>query len=591
MAAPGDEVGGDAPVGGCLQFLLDYRTFDHYNECVPEDATVSSCAGRPCATCADAPPEPAGTLMSDELRILMTSPLDVPDTVDALLKRGTQLWPDRTFIILEDGTEWTWRRCLDEAMGAAHALASNGVGRGARVMLLLPNGAGWLRAWWGTALLGGVVASVNPAYKGQMLEDVIDTIDPTVIVAGTEQADRIGAGRRALLLTPESLITEAREFPQPSPLPLPSDTHCLLMTSGTTGPSKASVTTHKYVCHLAAWLVDGCGLDSSDVFLADMPWFHLSAFAPAVQMMRVGGKIAVRSAPAMTKYWQTAKILGSTFGIAPGTVAQFLLSQPAAPSDRDHDMRFLLSAPLPPDPAAFSARFGLTGLCTAYGSTEANLVVVNTLDTPPRPGSCGKRREGFEIRIVDQHDYEVEPGEVGELIVRADEPWTQSQGYFRNPEASARLTRNGWIHTGDALRVDDEGYYYFHDRYKDGLRRRGENISSFEVEREVLAHADVQDVACVAYPGDYGGDDEVKVFIVAVEGAAIEFPDLLKFLTDRMTYFMVPRYFEVIDELPKTPTQRVQKHILRERGNTDNTWDREAEGFKITRDGLVGTGG
>ncbi len=522
----------------------------------------------------------------------MTTPIGIPDTVDGLLRRGAELWPERTFIILEDGTEWTWRRCLDEAIGAAHALMSNGVGHGDRVMLLLPNGANWLRTWWGTTLLGGSIASVNPAYKGQMLENVTETIDPTVIVAGGEQVGRIGVAHKSRVMRPETLINRVETLPSPSVLsPRPHDTHCLLMTSGTTGPSKASVTTHKYVCHLAGWLVDGCGLDSSDVFLADMPWFHLSAFAPAMQMMRVGGKIVVRSAPTMTNYWPTAKALGTTFGIAPGTVAQFLLSQPEAPSDRDHQMRFLLSAPLPPDPAAFCARFGLSGLCTAYGSTEANLVVVNTLGTPPRPGSCGKRRKGFEIRIVDENDYEVSPGRVGELIVRADEPWIQSQGYFRNPEASERLTRNGWIHTGDALWVDDDGYYYFHDRYKDGLRRRGENISSFEVEREVLAHPDVQDVACVAHPGDYGGDDEVKVFIVLVQGADIEFPVLLRFLTDRMTYFMVPRYFELVDELPKTPTQRVQKHLLRERGNTDKTWDREAEGFKITRDGLVGAEG
>jgi carnitine-CoA ligase len=511
---------------------------------------------------------------------------DTPQTIDALLRRGATLWPDRVFIILEDGTTWTWGQCLSEASRAAQVLAAHGVTRGDRVMLLLPNGAAWLRTWWGAALLGAVMASVNPAYKGQLLTDVCDTIGPRAIVADADLAERLNDRERRLLVAPADLTGGHPMIAEVTEPPRPSDTHCLLMTSGTTGPSKASITTHAYVCDLAAWLVEGSGLDENDVFLADMPWFHLSAFAPAVQMMRVGGKIAVRAAPSMTSYWRTARELGTTFAIAPGTVAQFLESQPPSDADRDHRMRFLLCAPLPRDPEAFIGRFGLQGLCTAYGSTEANLVVTNSLLTAIRAGSCGKGRSGFQIRIVDDQDHQVPLGEVGELIVRADRPWVQSQGYLGNPEATVRAARNGWIHTGDALRVDDDGYYYFHDRYKDGLRRRGENISSFEVEREVLAYPDVAEAACVAHPGEFGGDDEVKVFVVAVPGATIDFAALLKFLVDRMTYFMVPRYFELLDELPKTPTQRVQKYELRQRGNTAVTWDREAEGYRIGRNGL-----
>lgn len=495
-----------------------------------------------------------------------------PSTIPDLLRHGARDWPDRTLVRFEDGSSWTWSEALDAAAQAASALADTGVRRGDRVLILLPNGPGWLRAWWGTALLGGVIAPVNPAYRGQLLTDVCDTIDAAIVVAEQEVAARLPADQA--WLHPARLAGCRNEVTVLDPPARLSDVHCLLMTSGTTGPSKASISTHAFVCDFAAWLVDAAGLDAHDVFQADLPWFHLSALAPAVQMMRLGGSFVVRSAPAMANYWQTAKALGTTFAVAPGTIAQFLESRPVSAGDRDHGIRFLLSSPLPSDPAGFVKRFGLAGLATAYGSTEANLVITNTLTQPIRPGHCGTLRPGFEIRIVDDDDREVPTGTVGELIVRADQPWVQSMGYFRQPESTVTAWRNGWFHTGDALSVAADGYYRFHDRYKDVLRRRGENISSFEVEREVLAFPGVAEAACVAHSGQYNGDDEVKVFIVAQSGATVDLPALLEFLGDRMTGFMTPRYLELIDVLPKTPTQRVRKHVLRARGNSTDTFDR-----------------
>jgi crotonobetaine/carnitine-CoA ligase len=232
----------------------------------------------------------------------------------------------------------------------------------------------------------------------------------------------------------------------------------------------------------------------------------------------------------------------------------------------------------------------LAGLCTAYGSTESSIPLIQALDTPTRVGSCGKQRRGFQVRLVDEHDREVATGEIGELIVRSDRPWLLSQGYVGDPAATVRAWRNGWFHTGDALRADDDGYLHFHDRYKDVLRRRGENISSFEVERDVAAFPGIAEVACVAEPGEFGGDDEVKVFVVTDPGVELDRGRLVEFLCDRMTYFMVPRYIEVVDELPKTPSLRVRKHLLRERGNSPATWDRVREGYHVTRAGLERTG-
>jgi crotonobetaine/carnitine-CoA ligase len=512
-------------------------------------------------------------------------------TIHGLLREGAANWPDRLLVQLHDGDRWTWAQALREGARAANALAARGVQRNDRVMMPLPNGPTWLRAWWGATLLGAVVVPVNPMLRGRTLADICERVSPAAVVAEDKMAALLPAAVLPLRVTPDELTAGAEGIPELDPLPAPWDTHCLLMTSGTTGPSKASVTTHAYAATLVAFIVERCGVGPDDVFQADMPWFHLSSFAPAIQMMRVGGTIMLRSAPAMTSYWQTAKDLGSTFAIAPGTVAAFLASQPGSPADRDHSLRFMLCSPLPPDPDGYVQRFGLSGLVTAYGSTEANLVTTTTLDEPYRAGSCGTARPGFEIRIVDEHDLPVPRGEVGELVVRADRPWLQTQGYFERPEATVRLLRNGWVHTGDALRIDEDGYFFFHDRYKDALRRRGENISSFEVERDVATHPGVAEVACVAHPSEVSGDDEVKVFIVAAEGATIDFPELLAHLVERMAHYTVPRYYELIDALPKTPTQRVQKHLLRAKGDSVHTWDREAAGYHVTRTGLLVSAG
>ena len=509
-------------------------------------------------------------------------------TIYSLLRDGAARWPDRVLVRLEDGEDWTWARALREGARAADALGRRGVGRDDRVMLLLPNGATWLRAWWGATLLGAVVVPANPNLRGILLSDICELVDPAAIVAEEAEAQLLPGSHTGLRVTPAELTApDVDEIAELDPPPAPWDIHCMLMTSGTTGPSKASLTTHAYVIGFLDWYLDDCGLGPGDVFQADMPWFHLSSFGPAVQMMRVGGTIALRTKPAMTGYWTTAKELGSTFAVLPGTVSQFLAAQPPSAADRDHSFRFVHCSPLPADPDGFIERFGLSGLVTAYGSSEANLPVVAGLAVPQRAGTCGKVRDGFEVRIVDEHDREVPPGEVGELIARTDAPWLQTQGYFGRPEDTVRLLRNGWVHTGDAVRADADGYLYFHDRYKDALRRRGENISSFEVERAVAAHPAVVEVACVAHPDDYGSDDEVKVFLVA--GGDLDFEELLRFLADQMPRHMVPRYYELIAELPKTPTARVQKHLLRAKGNSAATWDREAAGYRLTRDGLTRT--
>jgi crotonobetaine/carnitine-CoA ligase len=204
-------------------------------------------------------------------------------------------------------------------------------------------------------------------------------------------------------------------------------------------------------------------------------------------------------------------------------------------------------------------------------------------------GTCGRPRPGVEARVVDEHDIECAPDEIGELILRTSRPWEITQGYFRDPEATVRAWRNGWFHTGDAFRRDADGNFFFVDRRKDAIRRRGENISSFEVESEASAHAAVQDAAAIPVPSEFG-EDEVMLVLTLVPGANIDPLELLRFLEPRMAHFMLPRYIRVIAAMPKTPTSKIEKHRLRAEGVTVDTWDREAHGVTVRGGALRVTG-
>jgi crotonobetaine/carnitine-CoA ligase len=204
-------------------------------------------------------------------------------------------------------------------------------------------------------------------------------------------------------------------------------------------------------------------------------------------------------------------------------------------------------------------------------------------------GSCGRPNTPYESRLVDEHDIEVPAGTPGELVVRSSEPWCLTTGYYNDPEATTRAWRNGWFHTGDQLRMDADGNYYFLDRVKDSLRRRGENISSFEVERGAGGFPGIEEVACVAAAPDaaIGEGDEVKLWIQPKPGAEIDLLSLARFLEEKLPHYMVPRFYELIDVLPKTPSMRVRKFELRTRGNSPATWDLQANGFRVTRKGLI----
>lgn len=515
-------------------------------------------------------------------------PLDpVRETIPGLLRRGADLWPDRLFATLTDDSTWTRAQALAEAEATAARFASFGVGMNDRVGIMMPNNADWLRCWWGLSLIGALMVPFNPTLRGNILAGMLDTTDPKFVVMMRGTEEQLDPKHRDRALFVDDLMARPADPITKWPEIHPGHPIGIMMTSGTTGPSKGSLMPNRQLALQSGWMIEMAGVGEDDVFLADMPLFHLSGTSPITTTMAAGGRFVLRTAPSGSTYWETARDLGATWSYLVGTMANFLMARPPSPAEKEHKLRFVLSSPIPNNVEEYKERFNIGGIGSSYGMSEIGIVVVQSPFDPWKANSAGRLRKGFDIRIVDADGNDVPDGTPGELLCRPLEPFRMSLGYFGNEEASRQCWEGEYFKTGDVLIRDSDGYFFFQDRAKDALRRRGENISSFEVERDVQSHPDIEEAACVAHPSDFGADDEVKVFCVLREGVDIDWEEVVHFLARCMPYYTVPRYFEPIDALPKTPTNRVQKHLLRARGNGPDAWDREAHGLIIGRDGKV----
>jgi crotonobetaine/carnitine-CoA ligase len=517
----------------------------------------------------------------------------MPDIVPirTVLERNAADSPDRTAVTFEDESPWTFADALSNGYGAAEVLQRHGTRQGDCVGFLLPNGSAILRAWWGAECLGAVAVPANPIWKGEFLRQALLrasvkflVVDPklrAVAEASLDEADGIR-------IIDASGLTAARGDEAPSldrPIEL-WDLHHVQFTSGTTGVSKAAAGSHLQFQLTGNWYTSAIEARPEDIFLCDLPLFHLGCLAIAGAAIAEGAGLAVRRAPSLTSYWRVAHETNATFVLLLSTMPNFLMQQPPGPYDRDHRVRVTHLCPLPADVPGFQNRFAIAEIVTAYGSSECSTPLTQVPGRPLVDGSCGRQRDPYILRIVDENDNEVPVGTSGELVIRSDVPWSLSTEYLGNAEASVRLWRNGWLHTGDRMRLDSGGNFFFVDRMTDSIRRRGENISSVEVESLVQGYPGVLDVACVAVPDDDGVEDEVKVWLLIAEDQTIDFMKLVQYLVETMPYYMVPRYYEAVAEFPKTPSNRVMKSQLRARPN-GSSWDIQADGrMKITRRGL-----
>jgi crotonobetaine/carnitine-CoA ligase len=351
----------------------------------------------------------------------------------------------------------------------------------------------------------------------------------------------------------------------------------IIYTSGTTGPSKGVLVSYLHLFSAAGpetWPF----VTEEDRFLINGPMFHVLGMGPMYCLLARGGSLAIVDRFDTATFWESVRRTGATSAFLLGVMATFLEKAPETERDADNPLRLVLMVPLGDGAERFAKRFGLD-VYTIFNMTEISTPIVSE-PNPKVAGTCGKVREGVEVRLVDANDCEVERGRVGEMIIRTDRPWAMNSGYYGNPEATAKAWRNGWFHTGDAFMQDEAGNFFFVDRIKDTIRRRGENISSFEVEVEVLAHPDVNEAAAVGVPSEYG-EDEVMVVVAPVQGREIDPGALFEFLRDRLAYFMLPRYIRILPQLPKTPTEKVRKVELREQGAGADAWDREAAGVSV----------
>ena len=512
-----------------------------------------------------------------------------------ILEKFAASQPDKVFARFADGSQWTYRQTLEITRRTAAGLQALGVRQGDNVHSWLPNGPDAIRVWFGLNYLGAVYVPINLSYRGRMLEHAIRLSGARLMIAHGALVDRLGEIDRSQLtdlvvLGPEAApvagltkhpadrLAPATDAPVAPERPvMPWDLQSIIYTSGTTGPSKGVMSSY-----LHAWATGTAWdfINGEDRHLVILPLFHVGGTAAVYSMLILGASVAIVDAFQTDTFWEVITRNEATMVVLLGGMATLLNKRPPSASDREHTLRVAMMVPLLEDAPAFSARFGCE-IYTLFNMTEISCPIVSGLNPTPL-ATCGRPRAGVEVRIVDDNDCEVAQGEVGELIVRTDQPWAMTTGYFGNPEATARSWRNGWFHTGDAFRKDEQENHFFVDRMKDAIRRRGENISSFEVEAEVSSHPEVQEAAAVAVPSALG-EDEVLVAIVPQPGGRFDPAQLIGYLVPRMPHFMIPRYVRVLAELPKTPTQKVQKHLLRSEGVTTDTWDREQAGIVIRR--------
>ncbi|MEZ5925197.1 MAG: AMP-binding protein [Hyphomicrobiaceae bacterium] len=530
----------------------------------------------------------------------MLDPRDRQTVWDVLDERASRLG-DKTWIVTSE-TSNGFARMRQRALDLASGFRSLGIATGDTVLLMLPDGIDIITCWLALARIGALEVPVNTQLRGNTLKHVLENSDARVLVIDRrylphvrpllselprlEQLVLTGEGEDPGLDLPRTELRTLTEVTADTPLlPLPPRAHDLLAvmyTSGTTGPSKGVMVAHTQAYEYALAVVELLEMREADVYYNPLPLFHIAGQWAAVYATLISGAtVVIPGAFSLSGFWQDVHRHGATCTFLLGAMASWLWRQPPSAGDAVTPMQRMLIVPLLPEVEDFKTRFNVL-VSTTWGSTEINVPMRSTFDLADNK-TCGRvASDRYEVRIVDADDREVAPGVPGEAVVRTSVPWMLMAGYWRNPEATAHAWRNQWVHSGDIMMRDEAGNFTFVDRLKDAIRRRGENISSMEVEAEVLSHPAI--LECAVVPVVAADAEQEVLAIVSLKPGESLAPDaLIRFLDGRMARFMIPRYVEIIDAMPKTPTGKIQKFVLRERGLTPATWDREISGIKLSR--------
>lgn len=524
------------------------------------------------------------------------------ETIVSLLLRRSQELPDAPFLTFEGCGTRTYAQFQQDVTALAGGLASIGVGPGQTVAMLLDNTLDSARMWFATNAAAGIDAQLNTAYKQDFLAHQVNDSAAEVLVVEAGYLSRIAEIEDELAVVKTVVCRGAvpdiafarlavvpldalREGPPPQALPLSTDLSTLVYTAGTTGPSKGCMISHSYVLSMAQQTVRATRLARTDVTWTPLPMFHMNAKAGTVAgALIVGGHAAFVRRFSLSRFWEQvaavnatrAKMLGSMLSLVAG-------SSDGPPPDGAGALKYVIGSPVTPEVArAYADRWGVRAVAPGYGLTEAAMVVtVEGLGNGPA-GSSGRANAEFDVRIVDDYDREVPAGQRGEIVVRPNKPGVMFSGYWRRDADTVAMLRNLWLHTGDIGRVDENGWFYFIDRKKDYLRRRGENVSTYELETTFARHEAVSEVSVYGVPSALT-EDEIKISVVLVDGADATPEQLCRWSVDKLPYFAVPRYVDIRHELPKNPFGRILKYRLRDEGITPQTWDREAADISFER--------
>jgi carnitine-CoA ligase len=536
---------------------------------------------------------PPGTVPAQSLPELF-APLD--RTLPKMLARQAERYGERHLVTI-GGMTLTYAQTAQAAAGYGAALAAAGTRPGDRVAIMCGNRVELLLMILGCAWLGAIAVPINTASRGGQLEHILGNCSARLLVIERELTpvlaplDRNRIPLQALWLVGDRHAGDvasftSTSFPPPEkarpPHPVePGDTFAILYTSGTTGLSKGVCCPHAQYFWWAFYTGELIGVRDGDVLVTTLPMFHTNALNAFFQALLNGATLIVEPRFSVSGFMPALARHKATVTYVLGAMVPMLLAQPPSADDRAHSVRIALAPAVPAHfHAQFTERFGF-GLLDGYGSTETNCIMGAPL-AEQQPGMMGRVLAGFAARVVDAHDNEVADGEPGELILRADEPFAFATGYFGMPEKTVEAWRNLWFHTGDRVVRESDGFYRFMDRMKDAIRRRGENISSYEVEQVLVSHPQVQNAAVFPVRSELA-EDEVMAAVVLRPGETIDYPALLDYCQPRMPYFAVPRYLEFVDALPMTENGKVTKYKLRERGVTAASWDREKAGYKVSR--------
>ena len=502
-------------------------------------------------------------------------------TLGNLLRLAAARHGDRVFIESGD-TSRTFLAAHLAANRVGNGLAARGVDREAKVAIMAANSLAFVDAWLGVAGAGAVYVPINTEYKGDILGYQLAKADVTHIVldpALIERLDAVVAGlpklkhviltspmpgmpvslRRSIEISTLADVMSATDA-DPDVVIEPQDPLAISFTSGTTGPSKGVLASHAHVVTFARDWIRATDFAEAQTIYSCMPLFHaVASWLGVVPAIINGGRIVIAPRFSASGFWDEVRRARADVAHGIFSMVPILMKQPPRPDDADQPARRFYFAKVD---AAFERRFNCK-IVEVYGATETGVVTMTPPEEARRAGSCGKPNTAtFEVMIANDRDEAVAIGDVGEVLVRPRRPFAMLTAYYNNPQATVEAFRNLWFHTGDNARADDDGYLYFVDRKKDAIRRRGENISSSEVEAVLNRHPAVLECAAVAVPSELGEDD-VKVVIVLRDGVHASAENLWAFCDEHMPRFWIPRYIEFIEAMPKTPSQKIQKYVLR----------------------------